>query len=901
MKQTTHKQSTNKHRINKDLIFAVAKRDLRSYFMNPSGYVFLTLFIFLSAAAAFWSEDFFQNNLANLDQLNKYFPYLLLFFIPALTMSVWAEERKQGTDELLLTLPATDLEITLGKYLAVLGVYSASLALSLSHVLVLSWLGNPDFGLMFGNYFGYWMIGAALVAVGMFASSLTSNVTVSFILGAIFCSLLVFVDSPQFAFSEVLGKALAPLGLFTHFNDFSRGVISFSGLVYFTSIAALALYLNIVVLGRRHWLREKVGALSMPNHYALRAIALVVIVISATAIAGYSALRLDVTSEGLHSLSDKTKEILAELPDDQPVLIQAFISPEVPQNLVETRENIIGFLSEIDAQAGGNVQVIIRETEPYTQNAQDAREKFGITPREMVLGGTARTNTENVFLGIAFTCGAREDVIPFFERGMPVEYELTRSIRSVAQTERKKIGIVTTDAKLFGGFDFQTFKSSPPWPIVKELQKQYEVTQVSVTDSVTETFDGLLVALPSALTQVEMDNLMDYIRTGAPTLMLVDPMPTFDMGQAPVLPRNAGANPFQQNKQPKKDPKGDVRRLLAEFGIEWNPGNVFWDAYNPHPELAQLPPELVFISQGNGASEAFNPNEQASSGLQELVLLYPGILQKSGTIDANFTPLLSSGPTSGMLSFQQLVQRSFFGLSLNRNPRRVQDKLSYVPAARVSGDLPTLDSSAPQSKVNMIVIADLDFIGDQFFQIRNMGNKNLAFDNIPFFLNCMDVLVGDTSFIALRKKRVKHRSLTTVEAQSRNYYDTRIAEERKAEESATKELSEAQKRLNDKVAEVTKRTDLDAQTKQIMAQNLQEVENRRFEVVKANIEAKKEADVAHSKEKMELQIRSIQSRIKTMAVVLPPLPALLFGIFIFVRRRKRERESMSSSRILRRK
>ncbi len=896
----SQKKSISKHGINKGLIFAVAKRDLRSYFMNPSGYVFLTLFIFLSAAAAFWSEDFFQNNLANLDQLNNYFPYLLLFFIPALTMSVWAEERKQGTDELLLTLPATDLEITLGKYLAVLGVYSASLALSLSHVLVLSWLGEPDFGLMFGNYFGYWMIGAALVAVGMLASALTSNVTVSFILGAIFCSLLVFVDSPQFAFSETFGKALAPLGLFRHFNDFTRGVISFSGLVYFTSIASLAIYLNIVVLGRRHWLREKTSTLSMQNHYAFRTVALVVIVISATAIAGYSALRIDVTSEGLHSLSDTTEELLAALPDGQPVLIQAFISPEVPQNMVETRENIIGFLREIDAQAGNNVQVIIRETEPYTQNAQDAREKFSILPRELILGGTARTNIENVFMGIAFTCGSREDVIPFFERGMPVEYELTRSIQSVAQTRRKKIGVVTTDAKLLGGFDFQTFKSSPSWPIVSELQKQYEVTQVAVTDSITETFDGLLVALPSSLTQPEMDNVMAYIRTGAPTLMLVDPMPTFDMGLAPLLPRNAGDNPFQQNKQAKRDPKGDSKLLLAEFGIEWSPGDVFWDAYNPHPELAQLPPELVFISQGNGAEAAFNAEEPVSSGLQELVLLYPGILTKSGTIDVNFTPLLSSGATSGTLGFQDLVQRSFFGLSLNRAPRRIGDPLFYVPAVRVSGDLPTKNSSDAQAKVNMIVIADLDFVGDQFFQIRNMGNKNLAFDNIPFFLNCMDVLVGDTSFIALRKKRVKHRTLTTVETQSRNYYQTRISEESKAEELAANELGAAQQRLRDKVAEVTSRTDLDAQTKQIMAQNLQEVENRRFEVIKSKIESKKEADVAHSKETMELQIRSIQSRIKTLAVVLPPLPALLFGIFIFIQRRKRERESMSVTRTLRR-
>jgi len=907
------------YRINIGFVRALVKRDLWKYFTSPTGYVFITLFILLSAAAAFWQSRFFLNNLANLDQLNQVFPYLLVFFIPALTMPVWAEERKQGTDELLFTLPATSLEVVLGKYVATLGIYTAALLLSLSHVLVLFWLGSPDLGLMFSNYLGYWLMGSAMIALGMLASLLTSNATIAFVLGAALCSLFAFGDSAA-ALSPTLGGLLGSVGVLDSFEDFARGVVSLSGLLYFASLTALALYLNVLLVGKRHWPRQADGY-PMWLHHLVRTVALIIAVISINAVLGRTVIRLDVTAERLHSLSAATRNLLRELPTDRTVFIQAYVSPDIPEQFVQTRENLLGILNEVDSLGGSRIQVLIEDTEPFTQSARDAREKFGIVPRSVPNLSSAQAGSSAVFLGVAFTSGAQEHVIPFVDRGLSVEYEITRSIRVVAQTDRKKIGVLSTEAKLFGGFDFQTMQSAPGWSIVEELKKQYEVVQVSSSGPIPEDLDALLVALPSSLPQEEMAGLLAYIQEGNPTLLLIDPLPVINIALAPSERSGANMNPFMQQQAAPPAEKGDIQRFMSEIGVSWNSASIIWDTYNPHPDLAQLPPEVVFVGRGNENEETFNEQHQGSAGLQELVLLYPGQMEQAAGSDYEFQPLLKSGYVSGQVSYFQMVQRSFLGAQINPDLPHQPDPRDYVLAAHIRGTIESTDSEAadqeeeggsedssteesdetpPSPKsLDVLVIADLDFISEQFFQIRAGGLKNLNFDNITFFLNCIDVLVKDESFITLRRKRVRHRTLERVEEQTRNFIEGRVKEEEDAEAEAERAMDQAQQRLDERVDEVRQRPDLDIQTKQIMAQNIQEVESRRFEVLKTNIEAEKESKINRSKENVEEQIRSIQTNIKTFAVLLPPIPVFALGVLIFVRRQRREREGAAAARRLR--
>jgi ABC-2 type transport system permease protein len=895
-------------KINWNVVRAIARRDLRMYFQNPTGYVFITLFIFLSAAAAFWQDRFFLNNLANLDSLNAVFPYLLVFFVPALTMSVWAEEKKLGTDELLLTLPATDLEVVLGKYFAVLGIYTVALVLSFSHVVVLLFLGSPDLGLMFANYLGFWLAGAALIAVGMLASQLTANVTIAFILGALFCAIGVFLEPMAKIVGEGVARFVEPLGVFPHFEDFAQGVVSLVGLLYFLAVGGFFLYLNVLLTNRRHWPRESEG-LRMSTHHIIRAISIAVIAVAALALLGRLGLRVDTTAERLHSLSRETKRLLGEIDSSRPVFVQAFISPTVPEPYVQTRANVVGLLKEMASASGSKVQVVIHDTEPFSDEAREAREKFGIQPRQVPNLEGARAGFTDVFLGLAFTCGAEEQVIEFFDRGLPAEYEIARSVRVVANTQRKKIGVVTTQLRLFGGLDFNTMQSTPSWSVVEELKKQYEVVQVNPRAAITEKVDGLLVLLASSLTQGEMDNLLAAIQGGTPALILDDPLPIVNLGLAPSEEPGAGMNPFMRQGQPPPEPKGDITSFLGALGFSWDPSAIVWDSYNPHPDLAHLPPEVVFLGRGNQNPDVFNLGRPETSSLEQVVLLYPGHVESGAGEGMTYSPLIQTGQFSGRFPYFQLVQRNFLGASLNRNLPHRPDPMTYTVAAEVQqtpkpdgepkkeGEAAETEAGAKRP-LHAIFVADVDFVSEQFFEIRKLGPGNLNFDNVTFFLNAMDTLVGDESFVALRNRRVRHRTLARVEAQTQSYIEQRAKEEEGAEQKAQEALAAAQRRLDERVGEVQNRDDLDAQTKQIMARNLQEVENRKLDVLKANIDSEKDAEVRASEERMQTQIRRIQSVIRTLAVLLPPIPVFVLGVYIFVRRQQRAREGALAARRL---
>jgi len=897
------------------MIWAVFKRNFLAYFINPTGYVFITVFILLGAMAGFWQSAFFLNNLANLDQLSGFYPILLLFFVPALTMNVWAEERKQGTDELLFTLPGRDVDIVLGKYLAVLGIYTVAIVFSLSHLVILAWLGDPDVGLMFATYLGFWLTGAALLAVGMVASMLTANATVAFILGALFCAFFVFVEKVEFIFGARGSELVGNLSIAPHFRSFGDGVLPLSGFVYFIALAVVMLYLNVVLLGRRH-LGGGAGAAARAVHWIIRAASLAVIGIAVGVLLARSGVAVDATAERLHTLQPQSRALIEAIPEDRPVYIQAYVSKDVPEAFVQVRKNVLNLLHRFDDMAGDRIQLAVYETEPFSERAAEAAENYTIVPEKVMNVEAGRRTAADVFLGLVFTSGPEEFVIPFFDRGLPVEYELARSIRVVSQAAKKKLGIVTTDAKLFGGFDFETMGSTPQWSFVEELKKQYDVVEVAAAGPYPADVDALLALMPSSLAQEEMEALEAAILSGTPTLLLDDPLPMFSPPLSPLLPKDAGRNPFMQQRQGPAPPKGDFAALLRSIGLSWRSTSIVWSAFNPHPGIADAPPEIVFVCESRDNARPFSAQSPISSGLQEVVMLYPGAVRGDVEIPGAHltkTPLLATGALSGTTDWNSLIRQDFFGIQFNPNARRMQTADAYVLAMHVTGTLPAAEDEPAEGEdegggeagrprpINVVVVADSDVVSETFFNLRRQGFQDLNFDNVTFALNCIDVLAGDESFVALRKHRPEHRTLSRVEELNKVYVDQQRAETEAAEAKATAQLAQAQEQLNQKVQAVRERTDLDQQAQAIMLRNLEKVENRRLDVVEATIEQEKERRIAKAYADMKTATAGIQRRIKWWAAILPPIPTLLLAMIFFAYRYNREKVGVPERQLVRTK
>ncbi|MEK9751980.1 MAG: ABC transporter permease subunit [Rhodospirillaceae bacterium] len=235
-------------------VASIFKRELYSYFATPVAYVFIVIFLALMGALAFYVGGFFSSNQATLVTFFFYHPWLYLLLIPAISMRLWAEERKTGTVELLMTLPVSTTEAVLGKFLAAWAFAGIALALTFPMWITVNVLGDPDNGVILASYIGSLIMAGAFLAIGSCISALTKNQVIAFIVAATVCFLFTMsglelvLNFFRLWAPDLLIETVASMSFLTHFRAIARGVIDFRDVVFFGSLIAFFLFANVVAV-----------------------------------------------------------------------------------------------------------------------------------------------------------------------------------------------------------------------------------------------------------------------------------------------------------------------------------------------------------------------------------------------------------------------------------------------------------------------------------------------------------------------------------------------------------------------------------------------------------------------------------------------------------------------------
>jgi len=394
-------------------------------------------------------------------------------------------------------------------------------------------------------------------------------------------------------------------------------------------------------------------------------------------------------------------------------------------------------------------------------------------------------------------------------------------------------------------------------------------------------------------------------------------------------PRRGPAGPMAMFG-PQGQPKGDLGMLWQALGVKLASGAgrpapgqmgtapyVVYQDYNPHLKL-ELPAEFVFIDATlDDADAGFNQRHPVSAGLQEVLLPFPGALDKVDGADVSWTPLVSTDAArTGTIEVDQVMGNRGDMRQLQLFERRSGKSMvlavlvegKAAPAAPAGADKADAPPAAAKP-IRAIVVADIDLLDGRIFGLRSRPDEvfGLDFDNVEFALNLLDTLAGDERFVDIRKRKPKHRTLERIEdavsdarQQAERQRGAFIEEFEKAETAANEEMQKEVGAFEARIKEMESQGDANPQAAMQAMQQLasaQRLAQRRLDTKIEQLRRKRDAEVAEVERKLESTIRREQDWQKWLAVLLPPIPPLIVAFFVFFRRRAREREGVSRSRL----
>jgi ABC-2 type transport system permease protein len=685
--------------------WAVARRELRSFFDHPTAYILLV--VFYAVNFFFFFRTVFVSGEASLRQMFAVLPWLLLFFVPAVAMRSLAEERQAGTVEVVLSQPIREIEFLLGKYVGVLSFLLIALLGTLGVPFGLSFGGDLQGGVIATQYVGTALLMAGLVAVAVWASSMTRNQITAFILAIAVTFVLyslsldvVLLSVPQF-----MAAAAVRLGVISHFESIQRGVIDLRDVVYFVTLSATFLSLAYWAVLRHQLYRH--GS----RYRALRigVVGIVGICLLVNLVGRHIRGRLDLTPGKVYTLSPETREVLRNLPDI--VTVKFFASRELPPQADLVKRDVEDMLA--DYSAAGAPNLVVQRLTPEADNAdREEAMALGIPGIRFNVLGQEEFQIKQGYLGIALQYADRTELIPVIQRTDDLEYRLTSSIRNVTSEGRTTIAFLTGHGEPEPRQVLNT--------VGGRLLESYRLTQVDLspdTASMPDSVDIVIAVGPRfPLQQREGDELRRFLEEGGRIMLLLD-----------------GANVNQEIllARPRELPVLDS--LLSLYNLSIGRALVF-DLQSNAPVQSQSPTGLpLMVSYPLWPATLPASSHVMVANVGSVITPWASPIEFSPADTVNLIPLLGTTEFGGRANGEVII-------SPDRDWTPFQDSIApQLVAVAHTGSAVGLG--------RLVLVGNSGFAGDGFAG-QNPGN-------LSFFLNAVDWLAQDEALLAIR---IKNRS-----------------------------------------------------------------------------------------------------------------------------------------------
>ena len=424
---------------------SITRKELNGYFGSPMALIFIGTFLAATLFSFFWIDTFFARGIADVRPLFGWMPVSMIFLVAALTMRQWSEEQRSGTLEVLLTLPVSQVQLVLGKFLAVLALVGVALALTLSLPITVSIVGNLDWGPVAGSYLASVLLAAAYAAIGLFVSSRTDNQIVALIATALLCGVLYLMGSSGVTgfVGDSAAGILRAMGAGSRFESIERGVIDLRDLVYYLSLTGLFLTLNVLSLDSKRWSRGE-----QTQRYR-RGMVVMAVLIGANLVAlnvwlyPLYGLRVDLTAQREYSLSETTRDMLGGL--TEPLLIRGYFSERTHPLLAPLVPRIEDMLREYQIASRGMIELDLIDPADDPEKEAEANQAYGIQPMAFQVTDRYEASVINSYFQLLIRYGDQHVVLSFedlievqpgrsgqVEVGLRnLEYDLTRSVKKV--------------------------------------------------------------------------------------------------------------------------------------------------------------------------------------------------------------------------------------------------------------------------------------------------------------------------------------------------------------------------------------------------------------------------------------------------------------------------------------